>query len=104
MVAKGIKSTTLYTTDVKTSKGNINIIDNEAQTELWHNRLGHMGEKGMQILARKQLLPEVKGTVLKSCEHCLAGKQHRVAFKRSSVHRTNNVLDLVYSDVCGPIK
>src|SRR5436189_2711961 len=63
-----------------------------------------MSEKGMQILARKQLLPEVKGTVLKPCEHCLAGKQHRVAFKRSSAHRTNNVLDLVYSDVCGPMK
>src|SRR4051812_5664792 len=99
VVAKGIKSTTLYTTDVKMSTGNINIFDNEAQTELWHKRLGHMSEKGMQILARKKLLPEVKGTVLKPCEHCLAGKQHRVSFKGSS-HRTNNVLDLVHSDVC----
>ena len=103
VVAKGIKSTTLYTTNVKTSKGSINIIDNEAQTELWHKQPGHMSEKEVQILTRKKLLPEVKNTILKPCEHFLAGKQHRISFKGSS-HRTNNVLDLVHSDVCGPMK
>ncbi|KAG5521367.1 hypothetical protein RHGRI_033809 [Rhododendron griersonianum] len=42
----------------KLSKGEVNAIGDEASTELWHKRLGHMSEKGMQILARKALLPE----------------------------------------------
>ena len=49
--------------EAKMSKGSVNIVGNEVQTELWHKRLGHMSEKGMQILAGKQLLSEVKGTV-----------------------------------------
>lgn len=70
---------------------------------VWHKRLGDMSEKGMQILARKELVPEVKGTLLKTCVHCLAGKQHRVSFKRTPAYRKSNVLDLVHSNVCGPM-
>jgi transposase InsO family protein len=40
---------------------------------------------------------------LNSCDYCLFGKQHRVSFRRSST-RKSNVLDLAYSDVCGPIE
>ena len=39
---------------------------------------------------------------LKTCDYCLFGKQHRVYFHTPST-RKPNVLDLVYSDVCGPI-
>ncbi|KAF7115099.1 hypothetical protein RHSIM_RhsimUnG0064500 [Rhododendron simsii] len=60
VVARGKKSSTLYLMQAKLSKGEVNAIGDEASTELWHKRLGHMSEKGMQILARKALLPEVK--------------------------------------------
>lgn len=36
--------------------------------------------------------------------HCLASKQDKVAFKTFSLARKSNVLDLIYSDVCGPLK
>ena len=39
---------------------------------------------------------------LKPCDYYLFGKQHRVSFRIPST-RKPNVLDLVYSDVCGPI-
>ena len=39
---------------------------------------------------------------LKTCDYCLFGKQHRVYFHTPST-RKPTVLDLVYSDVCGPI-
>ncbi|KAF5781986.1 putative RNA-directed DNA polymerase [Helianthus annuus] len=32
------------------------------------------------------------------------GKQRRVSFKSHPPHRRNNILDLVHSDVCGPMK
>ena len=61
-----------------------------------------MSEKGLQILAKKSLIPFVKGMSLKHCDYCLFGKQHRVSFRIPST-RKPNVLDLVYSDVCDPI-
>ena len=57
-----------------------------------------MSEKGLQVLARKKLLP-VKGTSLLTCTHCMSGKQSRVAFHRFPSHRKPDILDLVHTDV-----
>ena len=62
-----------------------------------------MSEKGLQILSKKSLISFAKGTTIKSCNYCLFGKQHKVSFKTSS-ERKSNILDLVYSDVCGPME
>ena len=61
-----------------------------------------MSEKWLQILAKKSLIPFAKGTSLNPCDFCLFGKQHRVSFNIPST-KIPNVLDLVYSDVCGLI-
>ena len=61
-----------------------------------------MSEKWLQILAKKSLIPFAKGTSLNPCDFCLFGRQHRVSFNISST-KIPNVLDLVYSDVCGLI-
>ena len=98
ILAKGTKTDTLYRTYMKIAKGEVNAVEHEASSELWHKRLGHMSEKGLDILAKKQLLP--KGLQLKPCTDCLVGKQHRVAFQRSSQHRRHDLLDLVHTDVC----
>ncbi|GKB76256.1 putative RNA-directed DNA polymerase [Tanacetum coccineum] len=81
-----------------------NSSDNDDMTELWHKRLGHMSEKGMSILSKKNVLSGVHDINLKKCSHCLAGKQTRLAFKSRSPFRMENILDLVHSDVCGPMK
>ena len=62
-----------------------------------------MSEKELQILAKKALIPFSKGTSLDPCDYCLFGKHHRVSFAKSS-KRKSNILDLVYSDVCGPFE
>ncbi|RVW62633.1 Retrovirus-related Pol polyprotein from transposon TNT 1-94 [Vitis vinifera] len=49
-------------------------VDDDSTFELWHNRLGHMSEKGLMILAKKNLLSGMKKGSLKRCAHCLAGK------------------------------
>ena len=69
---------------------------------MWHRRLAHMSEKGLQILAKKPLIPFAKDMSLNPCDFCLFGKQHRVSFNILSI-RKPNVLDLAYSDVCSPI-
>jgi transposase InsO family protein len=78
----------------------VNVVENETSTELWHKRLRHMSEKGLQVLAKKQLLPNIKGTSLMPCTHCLVGKQIRVSFHKFPQSRKTNILDLVHIDVC----
>ncbi|TXG69536.1 hypothetical protein EZV62_004471 [Acer yangbiense] len=103
VLARGKKESTLYSTQAKVSGRDVNTLSNNSSIELWHKRLGHMSEKGLQTLARREVLIEVKGTSLKGCVDCLAGKQHRVSFQKNSTHRKPNILDIVHSDVCGPM-
>ena len=61
-----------------------------------------MSEKGLQILAKKSLIPFAKSASLNSCDFCLFGKQHKVSFNILST-RKPNILVLVYFDACGLI-
>jgi len=100
VVAKGRKQNTLYLTQAKLSDGELNAAVRNSSIELWHKRLGHLSQKGLQILAKKKLLPEVTGMPLETCVDCLAGKQHRVAFQSFSPSRRTHSLDLVHTDLC----
>ncbi|WKA03425.1 hypothetical protein VitviT2T_021533 [Vitis vinifera] len=104
VVAKGKKCYSLYLMQARVIDSSINVVDDDSTVELWHNRLDHMSEKGLMILAKKNLLSSMKKGFLKRCAHCLAGKQTRVAFKTHRHTRKPGMLDLVYYDVCGPMK
>ena len=79
-------------------------MDDKSSVELWHKRLARMSEKGLVILAKKNILYWMKSAPLKKCTHCLAGKQNRVSFKSSLSIRKLGILDSVHSDVCCPMK
>ena len=72
-------------------------------TRLWHRRLGHAGEKSLNILVKQGLLKGVRACKLDFCEHCVKGKQTRVKFG-TAIHDTKGILDYVHSDVWGPSK
>jgi len=44
---------------------------------------------------------EIPNTV---CDTCLLGKQPRSAFSSSAASRSKELLNVVYSDVCGPLE
>ena len=71
-------------------------------TKLWHMRLGHIGERGMLELHKRNLLKGVKTCKLDFCKYCVYGKQHRFSFKTGS-HTSKGVLDYIYSDVWDPV-
>ncbi|KAG8377494.1 hypothetical protein BUALT_Bualt08G0038700 [Buddleja alternifolia] len=100
ITAKGKKKNSLYLMQAKLSNGEVNAAVNNSSIELWHKRLGHLSQKGMQLLAKKKLLPDVSGIELQTCVDCLAGKQHRVAFKSFYPSRKSHPLDLVHTNVC----
>ncbi|KAK9045626.1 hypothetical protein V6N11_051535 [Hibiscus sabdariffa] len=60
IVARGNKQGSLYVTQGKICKGEDNVACGNSCLELWHRRLGHISEKGLQILAQKALIPQVK--------------------------------------------
>jgi hypothetical protein len=104
VVTRAHKFSTLYMLQANLSKGIINAMDDESSTELWHKSLAHVSKKGLKILAKKNFLSGMKSAPLKKCTHCLARKQNRVSFKSSFSTRKRGILDLVHSDVCGPMK
>ena len=100
VVVRGKKQNTLYVMEAKLHKGEINAAQQDESIKLWHRRLGHISEKGLQTLARKLFLPNLQGMPLKTCDHCLVGKAHRVAFHTYPPFRRPNVIDLIHTGVC----
>jgi hypothetical protein len=76
----------------------------EKKTMLWHQRLGHIGEKGLRTLHGKVMIEGMSNCTpgLDFCEHCIYGKQNRVRFP-SSTTRAKGILELIHSDVFGPV-
>ena len=74
------------------------------KTMLWHQRLGDIGEKGLKILHGNGMVEVMSNCSLDFdfCEHCVYGKQNRVSFP-TGAKRANKILELVHSDVFGPM-
>ncbi|CAJ2645756.1 unnamed protein product [Trifolium pratense] len=102
VVARGEKTSKLYWTKALVARDSVNAIDMKAS--LWHRRLSHISEKGLNVLAKKDVLPGLKNADLEKCSHCMTGKQTRVSFKKHPPSRKSELLQLVHSDVCGPLK
>jgi transposase InsO family protein len=73
---------------------------------LWHKRFGHFNLHALRILSQKNMmrdLPSIKDTG-DVCEGCQLGKQHRQAFPSGKAWRAKEFLELVHTDVCGPMR
>ena len=71
---------------------------------LWHQRLGHIGEKGLQSLQNKSMVEDMSkcNSNFDFYKHCIYGKQNRVKFP-SGATRAKEILELIHSDVFGPV-
>ncbi|MBE2321325.1 DDE-type integrase/transposase/recombinase, partial [Solirubrobacter sp. CPCC 204708] len=78
------------------------VADAGGDTNLWHNRLGHMSEKGMKVLLSKGKLPGLKSVEFDLCESCIFGKQKKVSFLKSGRVPKSQKLELVHTDLWGP--
>lgn len=72
---------------------------------LWHFRFGHLNFNGLRTLHQKKMvngLPQIaapSGT----CGSCVVSKQPRNPFPQGKSRRAKALLELVHSDLCGPI-
>jgi hypothetical protein len=71
---------------------------------LWHQRLGHIGEKGIQLLNSKRMVEGISNFSLNFdfCEHYRYGKQNQVRIP-SGATRVEGILQLLHSDFFGPV-
>jgi hypothetical protein len=71
---------------------------------LWHQRLGHIRKKGLRLLHGKGKVEGMSNLSLDFdfYEHCVYGKKNWVRFP-SSATREEGILQLVHSDVFGPM-
>ncbi|KAL5806123.1 hypothetical protein ACOSQ4_028856 [Xanthoceras sorbifolium] len=73
---------------------------------LWHLRFGHLNFNGLRVLAKKEMvigLPLLENSN-HLCEGCIFGKQHRDSFPVGKSCRAKQQLQLVHSDICGPME
>ena len=75
-------------------------------TDVWHYRLGHANEQCIKSMANKKLATGIrlpKCAKLSFCEACIAGKMKRQPFRSVGEIRSKRKLQLIHSDVCGPM-
>lgn len=106
VVSTGTRVGGLYRLDV-TVKRHVALTSQETSTaKLWHHRYGHLNYNDLSLLQRKSM---VEGLPVMKCEHlpceaCALGKQHREEFPVHTEKRKYDILELIHTDVCGPMQ
>ena len=100
VIARGKKTGTLYVTS--NLENIVAVADADGKSNLWHQKLGHMSEKGMKTLLSKGKFPDLKNVDVGLCEDCIFGKQKKVSFTKIGKTPKAKRLELVHTDVWGP--
>ena len=78
-----------------------------ASLDTWHQRLAHVNAAGIKSMVDRKV---VKGITLGNsstghvCEGCVLGKAHRAAIPKARSSYSSYPLQLVHSDVLGPVE
>ena len=74
---------------------------------MWHRRFGHRDISAIKELVHKEL---ATGIIIKdcgkreTCECCVKGKMARTPFPKETKNKAQSILDLIHTDVCGPMQ
>lgn len=72
--------------------------------ELWHRRLAHLNRKSMNLLRDKMSTGMSYSGQGPPCVSCIQGKQTTTPYsKKKTGCRATGLLELVHSDLCGPM-
>lgn len=72
----------------------------------WHRKLGHRDPDAIHRAAHDGLATGVniqKCSVFQTCECCVEGKISRLPFPRKEDRQSAKVLDIIHTDICGPM-
>ncbi|KAL0418965.1 UNVERIFIED_CONTAM: Transposon Ty2-B Gag-Pol polyprotein [Sesamum radiatum] len=77
-------------------------LDNHENAQLWHAKLGHISKDRIRKLVDSKSLEIGDLDNQPTCEFCLKGKITEKPFVGQTA-LTNGQLDLIHTDVCGPV-
>lgn len=99
VIASGMETGGLYRLNTKRPESSYLI----TESNIWHKRLGHLNQGSLRKLVAMVDGMDLKNELKVDCVACAKGKHARDSFHSSS-SRAEGLLDLVHSDVCGPIE
>lgn len=73
----------------------------------WHRMFGHRNPEAIKAMYKNNLIDGMKLLdcgIKVQCETCMEAKTTRLPFPKQSLTSTNAVLDLIHSDICGPMQ
>ena len=106
LLGMGSLADKLYQLDCQVAPTGYASFASSAGSDLWHQRLGHVHELRLKKCVQSESVQGIsieKMTKLSFREGCLAGKMHRKTFPAVGEIRLTRKLQLVHSDVCGPM-
>ena len=106
-LCRGLYKLTMYGKCVEDST--CAVMDSQAisDAKLWHARFGHLNFASLLRLQKSEMvssLPKLEAPVKHVCEGCILGKMQRASFPKDGSVRAERKLQLVHSDVCGPMQ
>ena len=75
--------------------------------ELWHARFGHVNYGSLLLLQQHNMVQDMSFLEMPPkhvCEGCVLGKMQRFAFPKDGSARATQKLQLIHSDLCGPMR
>jgi transposase InsO family protein len=73
----------------------------------WHRHSGHRNPNSVKLLVKKSHVTGMHTDKCNErilCDTCIKGKMERLPFPKVSTTKTKSMLDLVHSDLCGPME
>lgn len=73
--------------------------------DIWHCRFGHINTTSIRKLAEQNLVYGLNNSSVEEnqCEACCTSKAVKAICKHQYGRKTNSILELIHSDVCGPM-
>jgi hypothetical protein len=107
IVANCVAKKGVYTLEMEDKVGKCLISTNQQSDMMqWHRKLGHINAQSlmkMKKIVDGVMFSEKDEASIKNCTVCAEGKQHALPFGKST-RKSTRVLQLVHSDLCGPME
>lgn len=91
----------------KLSQTEIHTLNNAKidETQKWHQRFCHINVNNIKELSTKGLVRGLENIKINKihCQGCSSGKSTKAPCKQMKGRQTKKVLELVHSDLCGPM-
>lgn len=106
IVASGTLCGTLYKLDVPGESHSQALLSSTMQ--VWHERLAHVDPSTILSMAKSKTITGI--SIQKSttdslpCDGCVRGKAHRTPIPKTTSSRSTKLLELIHSDVNGPLE